>query len=243
MTMSHLKTKTIPVLFKIFLITVACSFVLTGCVGTKKARDVEHKGYLVDTSILRKGEGDEALYVYFNPEADWPSYSKILLDPVVNFRQEELTQKGLPLEDLQRLANNFYVLIYRELDRDYEMVKTPGPRTLRIQVALTDLQESWATTDMVTSVIPVGMVLSTSKEFVTGKPAFVGEATIEVKVTDARTGQLLAAAIDRRVGGDKIEASVDSWKDVNKILELWSKYFRFRLCKKRGERECTLPIE
>jgi hypothetical protein len=217
--------------------------VLTGCAGTKKARDIKYQGYLVDTSILRKGEGDEALYVYFNPEADWPSYSKILLDPVINLRREELTQKGPPLEDLQRLANNFYVLLYEELDQDYEMVKTPGPRTLRIQVALTDLQQSWATTDTVTSVIPVGMVLSTASEFVTGKPAFVGEASVEAKITDARTGELLVAGIDRRVGGDRIEASVDSWDDVNKILELWSKFLRFRLCKMRGERECTQPIE
>jgi hypothetical protein len=60
-------------------------------------------------------------------------------------------------------------------------------------------------------VIPVGILLSTTSEFVTGKPAFVGEATIEGKITDARTGQLLVAGIDRRVGGDEIEASVDSW--------------------------------
>ena len=124
------------------------------------------------------------------------------------------------------------------------MVKTPGPRTLRIQVALTDMQESWATTNTVTSVIPVGMALSAGKEFVTGKPSFVGEATIEAKITDARTGQLLAGGIDRRVGGDTIlKASVDSWDDVNKIMELWSKMFRFRLCKLRGERDCFKPEE
>jgi hypothetical protein len=117
----------------------------------------------------------------------------------------------------------------------------PGPRTMRIQVALTDMQESWATTNTVTSVIPVGMALSAGKEFVTGKPAFVGEATIEVKATDGRTGQLLAAGIDRRVGGDAIEASVDSWDDVNKIMELWSRFFRFRLCKLRGDSDCFHP--
>jgi hypothetical protein len=241
MKMNHLKTKTIPVLFKLFLITVACSFVFAGCAGTKRARDVEHKGYLVDASILKKGTEDEALYVYFNPNADWPSYSKILLDPVINMRRAELNKEGPPPEDIQRLANNFYVLLYKELDRDYEMVKMPGPRTIRIQVALTDMQESWATTDTVTSVIPVGMVLSAGSEFVTGKPAFVGEATVEGKLTDARTGQLLAAGIDRRIGGDAIEASVDSWDDVNKILEIWSKLIRFRLCKKRGETDCFLP--
>ena len=239
--MNHLKTKTMPVLFKVFLIAVACSFVFAGCKTTKRAKDVEYKGYMVDTSILRKGGEDEALYVYRNPKADWPSYSKILLDPVVNLRQASLEQAGIPMEDIQRLANNFFVLIYKELDRDYEMVKMPGPRTIRVQVALTDLQESWATTDTVTSVIPVGMVLSAGSEFVTGKPAFVGEATIEVKVTDGRTGQLLAAGIDRRVGGDAIEASVDSWDDVNKIMELWSRFFRFRLCKLRGDSDCFHP--
>jgi hypothetical protein len=196
---------------------------------------------MVDTSILKKGGPDEALYVYRNPKADWPSYSKILLDPVVNLRQAALEEQGLPMEDIQRLANNFFVLIYKELDKDYEMVKMPGPRTIRVQVALTDLQESWATTDTVTSVIPVGMVLSAGSEFVTGKPAFVGEATIEVKATDGRTGQLLAAGIDRRVGGDAIEASVDSWDDVNKIMELWSRFFRFRLCKVRGDSDCFHP--
>ncbi len=239
--MSHLKTKTMPVLFKVFLIAVACSFVFASCTTTKRARDVEHKGYLVDASILKKGGEGEALYKYINPKADWPSYSKVLLDPVINMRRAELNKEGPPPEDIQRLANNFYVLLYKELDRDYEMVKMPGPRTMRIQVALTDMQESWATTNTVTSVIPVGMALSAGKEFVTGKPSFVGEATVEAKVTDARNGQLLAAGIDRRVGGNQIKASVDSWDDVTKIMELWSKVLRFRLCKLRGERDCFLP--
>jgi len=241
--MNHLKTKAIPVLFKVVLIAVACSFVFNGCAGTKRARDVEHKGYLVDASILKKGTKDEALYVYHNLKADWPSYSKILLDPVLNLRGAGLEKEGVPLEDLQRMANNFYALLYKELDNDYEMVKTPGPRTLRIQVAITDLQESWATTDTITSVIPIGIAISAGSEFVTGKPSFVGEATLEAKVTDARTGQLLAAGIDRRVGGEQIEASVDSWDDVNKIMELWSKLFRFRLCKLRGEVACFKPEE
>jgi hypothetical protein len=241
--MSHINTQSTPLALKVFLIAVACSIMVAGCAETKRARDVEHKGYLIDASILEKGGEDEALYRYINPKADWPSYSKILLDPVINLRGAELAKEGVPLEDLQRLADNFYLLLYKELETDYEMVTEPGPRTLRIQVAITDMQESWATTDTITSVIPVGMAISAGSEFVTGKPSFVGEATIEGKVTDARTGQLLGAGVDRRVGGDNIEASVDSWDDVNKIMEIWSKMFRFRLCKLRGERDCFRPEE
>jgi hypothetical protein len=128
----------------------------------------------------------------------------------VIWRRAELEKEGAPMEDIQRLANNFYLILQKELEKDYKMVNEPGPRTLKIQVALTDIEESWAAMDTVTSVIPIGMAVSAAKEFATGKPSFVGEVSAEVKATDARTGQLLAAGVDRRVGGNEIEASVDN---------------------------------
>ena len=73
-------------------------------------------------------------------------------------------------------------------------------------------------------------------------PSFVGEVSAEAKMTDAQTGQLLAAGVDRRVGGNEIEASVDNWDDVNKIIEIWSKLIRFRLCKLRGREDCLNPL-
>jgi hypothetical protein len=216
---------------------------LAGCAATKQARGVKTSGFLGDYTMLEKGAKGEALLIYKNPKADWPSYSKIQLDPVVIWRQGELKSTDIPKEDLQRLANNFHQLLQRELSQDYEMVSAPGPRTLRLQVALTDVEESDAAVDTVTSVIPVGMVISGAKDFATGKPAFTGEASVEAKITDGRTGELLAAAVDRRVGGETIEASVDNWDDVNKIIEIWSKLLRFRLCKNRGDKDCTDPVQ
>lgn len=239
--MNQLNTKNSGLRIQALLLAIILGLVFTGCAATKKARGVKYKGYLVDASILHKGKKGEALYVYINEKTDWPSYSKILLDPVITFRKAELKSKGLPPEDLQRMANNFYLLLYKVLDKDYEMVKMPGPRTLRIQVALTDLEKSWATADTVTSLIPVGMGISIAKDFITGKPAFVGEASVEAKITDARTNELLVAGIDRRVGTDKIELSVDSWDDVNAIFEIWSKWLRFRLCKMRDAKGCWEP--
>ena len=39
-------------------------------------------------------------------------------------------------------------------------------------------------------------------------------------VIDARTSQRLAVGVDKRVGGKDVKKMVDSWKDVNKILNL-----------------------
>ncbi len=225
-------------LTSILMLMIFTATALGGC-GASRARDVKASGFLGDYSILKKQSGeDKPLYEYVNPKANWPSYSKIMLDPIMIWRRAELRQDGAPMEDLQRVANNFYFLLKRELSKDYEMVQEPGPRTIRVQVALTDVESSWAAVDTVTSVVPIGIGISAGKEFLTGKPAFVGEVSAELKATDARTGQLLAAGVDRRVGGNEIEASVDDWDDVNRIIEIWSKMARYRLCINRGGKGC-----
>jgi len=61
-------------------------------------------------------------------------------------------------------------------------------------------------------------------------------------VNDARTGQLLAAGVDKRIGGENVEKIVDSWDDVNKILDLWSRLLVFRLCEVRGGKDCLSPL-
>ena len=232
------KTKLTGVLMAIIVAAIGFS----GC-GPSRARDVKQSGFLGDYSMLEKtSEKERPLYSYRNPKADWPSYSKILLDPIVIWRRSELAKEGAPMEDLQRLANNLHLLLKKELEKDYEMVAEPGPRTIRMQMALTDVEASWAAVDTVTSVIPIGIGISAATEFVTGKPSFVGEVSAEAKLTDARTGELLIAAVDRRVGGNEIEASVDNWDDVNKIMEIWSKLIRFRLCKLRDGEDCLSPL-
>jgi hypothetical protein len=236
--MSNYKTKLTGVLMVIIIVAMGFS----GC-GPTRARHVKQSGFLGDYSMLEKrSEKERALYSYINPKVDWPSYSKILLDPIRIWRRSELAMEGAPMEDVQRLANNLYLLLKKELEKDYEMVQEPGPRTMKFQMAFTDVEESWAAVDTFTSVIPISMGISAATEFITGKPSFVGEVSAEAKLTDAQTGQLLVAAVDRRVGGNEIEASVDNWDDVNKIIELWSKLIRFRLCKLRGGEDCFNPL-
>jgi hypothetical protein len=225
------------------MLVIAAAFVICGCARTKQARSVNQSGFLGDYSMLEKGKKGEALQIYKNPDADWPSYTKIMLDPIAIWSRVDKRIDSAPQEDLQRVANNFYSLISQELSKDYEMVKEPGPRTMRIQIALTDVEKSWAAVNTVTSVVPMGIAVSTAKDFITGKPSFVGEVSAEVKALDARTGQVLAMAVDDRVGSNSIRASVDNWDDVNKILELWSRLMRFRLCKFRGDKDCTAPNE
>jgi hypothetical protein len=76
---------------------------------------------------------------------------------------------------------------------------------------------------------------------VTGKPVFAGEAAVEVKVTDASTGELLGAAVDRRIADRNLETAMNTWDAVTKVEEIWAKLFAYRLCVLRGEKDCLAP--
>ena len=162
------------------------------------------------------------------------------------------------------IAGSFYALLYQELDKDYEMVSEPGPKMFRMQAAHTDAEQSYPALDIVSSVpapFNIAFVASTIKTLTTGKPLFKGTASIEGKLMDAESGEILAAAVDRRVGGRFLDAEhtdfnlltllpggrfldaegFDSWNDAHGALKYWSQLTRFRLCQLRKQTNCVSP--
>jgi hypothetical protein len=85
------------------------------------------------------------------------------------------------------------------------------------------------------------MGVSLAKDFATGKPVGVGEATTEMKITDASTGELLGAAVDRRVGGKNPDGIIDSWDGADSAMEYWAKRLRYVLCEERSGIACETP--
>ncbi len=141
------------------------------------------------------------------------------------------------------MMDYFYQAIYKDLEEQgLDMVTSPMPDTLRVQVALTKLEESHVVLDVVSTVVPVALALSGLDKAITGKPAFVGEAEIEFKVKDAVTGELLAAGVDHRVGGKFLRAShFTSWGEVQDMMQLWAVYGSYNLCKLQKRATCLEP--
>ncbi len=213
--------------------------ILAGCAATAQSTKVTHSGFLADYSLLSPGDEDDAAFRYWEHDIDWSAYDKILLDPVTLWGAPATAE--MPNEDLQRLANNLYGLMYQELSKDYTMVSEPQYGTLRIQFALTGAERSNPALDVVSTVVPSAFVLSSAAQFVTGEPTFGGDAMVEARVTDSVTSQTLGAVIDRRVGGKDLGGSHDSWDDVNAAFIFWSQLTRFRLCDLRGGDDCVPP--
>jgi hypothetical protein len=223
------------------IMVVAVALQLGACgVGSYQARSVDRQeSPLVNPDILVQGKDDQALYRYVNPKADIKQYKMVLIDPVLVYGYAAMDKDEL--ENYQKLANNAYVYLTQELEKDYLIVKDPAPGTLRIQMAIVDADSSKPVRNTLSTIVPVGMALSLVKYTATGKQSGVGEITAQMKITDAGTGELLGAALDRRVGGKELTELWSSWHNADDALQYWAKRLRFILCDTRGGANCVKP--
>ena len=223
--------------------------VLAACAPTKQARSVETSGFLGTLyPLMHEGGEGEALLIYKNPRVQTiprGSYKKMLLDHVQVWGTP--TTDMVRQQEAQKAADLLYTLTYQSLSQDYEMVSEPGPATLHAQAAITRADKAYVVLRAI-STIPAPMnalaVASLLKNVGTGKPLFVGDVSLEMKITDSMTGEILGAAVDRRVGKKRLDAdSFDSWDDVHKALAYWAEKTRYRLCKERQDSNCIAPKE
>jgi len=218
---------------------LAIMLMLAGCGSSRRADDALPQGFIGDYSMLTPGEEGQAVLRYVNEGADWAKYDKVLVDPVTVWKSARAG--GVPEEDLQTAANFMYAQLRQELGKDFELVTAPGPDTLRVTAALTDAEPANQTMVVVSNVVPFAIATSGAYEYVTGEPTWQGQAAAEAKITDAQTGELLAAAVDRRMGGRSMASAETSWTDVNNILAYWAQLVRFRLCEQQGRAGCERP--
>jgi len=223
------------------VMVVAVALQLGGCgVGSYQARSVDVKeSPLVNPDILVKGTDDQALYRYVNPKADIKQYTMILIDPVMVYKDAALDKDER--ENYQKLANNAFIYLTKELEKDYRIVKDPAPGTMRVQMAIVDADSSKPVRNTLSTIVPVGIALSLVKYTATGKQAGVGEITMQIKITDAGTGELIGAALDRRVGGKELSKLWSSWHNADDALKYWAKRLSFTLCDMRGGTNCVKP--
>jgi hypothetical protein len=217
----------------------------TGCAQTRHAMSVDKSGFLGEELYSKMKVGDESKLeasLYFRDEAlismNKGKYRKIILDPIVLYRQPQHIGGGNTNQNAQMLINYFYNKLYLGVSKHFEVVDHPGPGTMRWQVAVTDYDQSWVALDMISTVVPQLRVVAELKGVATDKPTFVGGVQAEVKASDSLTGQVIAAAVDRRVGSKTLGKGTDAFADVKNAMDFWSLQADWRACLIAGLPDC-----
>lgn len=204
---------------------------LGGCASTEQARDVKSSGFLGDYSMLQEGEKGQARRLYINPtyEKACKTYDKVLIEPVTLWTRENKDLADLPAEDRQILVNYLHGALVSELGKYYQIVQAPEPGTLRIRAAITEAEGSWAVPDTSSSFMPQMLVMSKPRELATGTAEFISKASAEVDITDAMTGERIAAAVDRRIEQQTHAGNTRQWGGMNKSFDFWARRMAYRL--------------
>ena len=164
---------------------------------------------------------------YINPNARWTQYSKVIIAPVSFWGGDDTT---VSQADQQALTDYFTKALNDALSKKFPVVDKPGPGVMEVQVAIDDITKAVPVLRTVSMVIPQARALATLKYVATGTYAFVGSAQAEAKVFDSVTGQVLAAAVSKRVGGGSVKAA-DQWElgDAENALTYWAAQMANRL--------------
>ena len=150
-----------------------------------------------------------------------------MIEPVTFWGDE--TSK-VSLADQHRFVNFFYVALDQELSKQFQVADQEGPDVVELHVALIDVAAATPGLRTITIVIPQARLLGTIRRGVTDSYPFVGGAQAEFRLTDSATGEVLAAGVDRRIGGGSASTAAQwQWGDAENVMRAWAKLAAERL--------------
>ena len=214
------------------VITLAILVLVGGACAAKRVRQPpDMSGFLDDYSLLREGGPDQVRLVYRNPKADWPVYDKILFEPVTLWRSGKKSLDPVPEEDLLRLVSDFETALRTRLGARFGLVETAGPGVMRIRLGITEARVADPILDVLAARGSAGPRSADTEPLHPELRRFIERADIEGEIRDAQSGELLAQGVDRR-RQDGTALPLNTWADVDHILDLWAD----RLCRRLEER-------
>ena len=112
---------------------------------------------------LQPGPEGGAKERWMKPGVDFSKYDKVMLDGVVFYFAPDSEDKGIDPEQMKELSDAFNKELVSALKDKYPIVADPGPGVLRIKIALTGIKESRPVLSGITTIVPVGLVVSTAR--------------------------------------------------------------------------------
>ena len=188
------------------------------------------KGYY---DKLAPGPEGGAKLRWIKPDVDWPRYNHVMLDSVVYFFADDSEYKGIEANELKKLADDFNKVLVDTLKGNYSVVTEPGIDVVRVRFAITDLKQSHPGLSVVSSVVPVGLAVSTLKKGATGSWAGSGATSAEMMALDSMTNDVLAVAEDERSAS--FGGRFSDWGSAEEAFKYWAERVKDYLDKVHGK--------
>ena len=193
------------------LTTAGAIFALSSCATGGKSPS----GFLSNYQQLNSGFGTEdAVTSYRKPDVDLKKYDSVLIEPVTTV----VASPGISPSVSEQLAAYLSEALSTQLATRMKVVTTPGPTTLRVRTALTDVIEGREAGKPVTTVHVGARATLTGTIGSEPVAAFVSHVSFEGELLDSQSGERLVALIDHRLGVKREASASTSWGGVRSGL-------------------------
>ncbi|TVU61130.1 DUF3313 domain-containing protein [Vibrio atlanticus] len=204
-----------------FLLFVATCIFMFGCAGgpiktaTKFTTYEDFRpgpGGGVDLVWARVGLRDEP-----SLKSKLDDYDSVVIDQIFVLAEEGTLNQ----EEIQELTDHMITRLEEKISPHKTIVDGPTGKTLRLSIALSNVETPNPILAVTSSVLPFGLAISTISKVATGEHTNVGSASVELLVSDAQEGTPLFAAIDREAGNKDFSTMIDSLDDAKDAINYW----------------------
>ena len=153
---------------------------------------------LPSASMMTQDKSGTENWTYAQPKAVFSKYRTVIVDPTAVYQGPDAQFDGIEPADRSKIASVITGELRQELAKTFPAPAKPQADTLRLRVTILGATKTKGGLATATRVTPVGFGLSALKSAL-GKPGtLTGSVLFAVELYDARTNQLLLAAVRRR---------------------------------------------
>ncbi|OPX92935.1 MAG: hypothetical protein A4E62_01398 [Syntrophorhabdus sp. PtaU1.Bin002] len=200
-------------------LALAMSFVFLASMAFSE--ELKYSGFLGDYyKVLQPGPEGGAKERWLKPGVDFARYNKFMIHSVIFFFADDSEYKGIDPDELKDLADGFNKAIKTAFKDKYPMVTEPGPDVARIRFAITGVKQTKPILSGVSSVLPIGFVISAAKKGATGAWTGSGATSAEVMVLDTMSNDVVAVAVDQKTAG--FSERLGKWQSAELAFKFWA---------------------
>ena len=174
---------------------------------------------------------------YSKPNLDLRKYHSIIVDRTAVYGGADAQFDGIDQGDRQKFAAMTTEALTSEIGKAFPVVSRPGPGVVRLKMTLLGVDKTTGGVATATRVTPIGFAMSAVKSIRGKQGTFTGSVLYAVELTDARTGELLIAAV-RRMTPDALDvpATLGTNETIKAVARTSAKRIRERLQARMGHK-------
>ena len=176
-------------------------------------------------------------WTYAQPRQRFASYRTVIVEPTVVYQGPDAQFDGIELGDRVKYANMITQELRSEIGKSFPAPARAQADTLRLRVTIIGANKTKGGIATATRVTPLGFASSALKSAMGKTGSFTGSLLYAVELYDARTNELLLAAVRRRTPDPlDVPATLSTTDTVKAIAREFADGARKRLEELTGRR-------